>query len=171
MHFRQIARVLLLAFVAASLGYTAWKEVRGEGLPEGIAAEDPRASGTVAQNGTEPVPQAPRRLVAYYFHGTKRCNTCRAIEAQAREALESGFPEALLAGRLEWREVNVDQPGNDRFVKEYELTGSTLVLVEIRDGAPVRFKRLGKVWDLVADRPAFQDYVQQETRAWLEEGS
>ncbi|MBP7126635.1 hypothetical protein KBD49_09750 [Myxococcota bacterium] len=165
---RRIARVSLLAFVAASLGYSVFQEFRGGGAADAAATEVSPASGPDGRSAVEGERPASRKLVAYYFHGAKRCNTCRAIEAQSREALETGFPEALLAGHLEWREVNLDDPGNDRFVAEFGVTGSSLVLVEYREGRQARFKTLGKVWDLVADRPAFRGYVQQETREWLE---
>ncbi len=33
----------------------------------------------------------PHRVIAYYFHTTYRCASCRAIEAYSREAIESAF--------------------------------------------------------------------------------
>jgi len=165
---RNLLRGLLLAFVAASLGYTAFRGLSGEG--QAVAAS-PGSAGPTGQGGEaagEPGNAPARKVVAWYFHGTKRCNTCRAIEAQAREAVEEGFPEALLQGLLEWRVTNVDEPGNGRFVTDYGLTGSSLVLVEFRDGRQARFRPLDRVWNLVADRASFQAYVQQEVRSWLE---
>ncbi len=161
---RRIVTGVLLAFVAVSIGFLALKETRGN------AADEPSASAApagIAAPAAEARP-APRKLVAYYFHLNKRCNTCRAIERQAKEAVEAGFPEALMSGRVEWRAVNLDDAGNDHYYQDFQLTGSSLVLVDLVEGKPSRFKALPKTWDLVADPPAFQAYVQAETRSWLE---
>ena len=168
MKSKTIVTLLLLAFVAAAAGFLVLKEMRGTAV-----ADSTSANVVAGPTGGTPAAaieayQAPRKLVAYYVHGAKRCNTCRAIEAQSKEALETGFPEALMAGLLEWREVNLDEPGNDHFATDYDLTGSSLVLVDLRDGKQARFKNLGKVWDLVADKPVFKAYVQGEVGPWLE---
>ncbi len=162
---KKIVTAALLAFVLASVAYLLFKEGGAGGVSPSPHATPP--AGAVAQ-GAAPDSPAPRRLVAYYFHGQKRCNTCRTIQALSQEAVESGFPEALMAGRLEFRDVNTDEPGNDHFVTDYDLTGSSLVLVDHRDGQAVRHKTLSKTWDLFADRPAFLAYVQSEVRPWLE---
>jgi hypothetical protein len=50
-----------------------------------------------------------RQVVAYYFHGTIRCEMCLKFEKQAREAIEARFPVEILqmfAGGLV-----ADQPG------------------------------------------------------------
>ena len=166
---KMIVRGVLLLFVVGSLAYLTLKETgaAAEG-PAGSAASVPGApvaGGTVVQ---APPKTLRHQVIAYYFHGQKRCNTCRAIQAQSKEALEAGFPEALMTGVLEFREVNTDESANEHFVTDYQLTGSSLVLAEYKDGKQVRFKNLGKVWDLWAEKPAFLAYVQGETRSWLE---
>lgn len=161
---RTILTGALLLFVAVSIGFLVVQETVGSA--DGASAPNPGGGP-----GTDDVPAVqaiPHRVIAYYFHGQKRCNTCRTIQAQSRAAIEEGFPEALIAGTLEFQEVNIEAPGNAHFVTDFDLTGSGLVLVELRDGRTVRFKNLQKVWDLVADRPAFFAYVQNETRTWLE---
>jgi hypothetical protein len=165
---KTIVTMLLLAFVAAAAGFLVLKEMRGKVVADPVPADVASGSTTGAPAAVAEDPSVPRKLVAYYFHGNKRCNTCRAIQAQSKEALDTGFPEALMAGLLEWREVNLDDPGNDHFTTDYDLTGSGLVLVDLRNGRLARFKNLLKVWDLWADKPAFLDYVQGETRNWLE---
>jgi len=166
---RKVLTGALLAFVAVSVGFLILKETRGTAsdVPGGpapaVAAGDMRGAHAAA---TEVRP-APRKLVAYYFHLNKRCNTCRTIERQAKDALETSFPEDLMSGRLEWRIANLDDPENDHYYKDFQLTGSALVLVDLVDGKPSRVKTLQKTWDLFADEPAFSAYVRDETKAWL----
>lgn len=104
------------------------------------------------------------RLVAYYFHGNVRCTTCRAIEAYSQEALESAFAAELADGRLEWRPVNTDEPGNEHFIKDFQLVSKALVLVEYEGEEAGASEVLDKVWRLTGDKAAFLAYVQERTR-------
>lgn len=109
----------------------------------------------------------PHRVVAYYFHTTYRCATCRAIEAFSREAIETAFAEELAAGRLVLKTVNIEVKGNEHFVKDYSLYTKALVLVNEVRGKKPQWKNLEKVWQFVQDKPRFLRYVQEETRAYL----
>ena len=109
-------------------------------------------------------------FVAYYFHGNKRCSTCRKLEAYSEEAVTDGFATEIEAGELEWRVVNTDENANAHFVTDFELVTKSVVLVEYRDGEVVRFKNLKLVWQLVGDRDGFLRYVREETRDFLAEG-
>ncbi len=109
-------------------------------------------------------------IVAYYFHGNKRCSTCRKLEAYSEEAITGGFTSELEAGELEWRVVNTDEDGNAHFVTDFELVTKSVVLVEYRDGEVVRWKNLKLVWQLVGDQDGFLRYVRDETRDFLAEG-
>ena len=111
------------------------------------------------------------RLVAYYFHRTQRCRTCLAIEEYAEEALRNAFPEAFESRQLEWHAVNIEEPSNEHFVQDYELTSSSLVMVYFDRGEQKEWKNLDRVWDLVGDKMEYQAYVEGEALAYLEFGS
>ena len=108
--------------------------------------------------------------VAFYFHGNKRCSTCRKLEAYSEEAITGGFVSELENGDLEWLVVNTDEKANAHFVTDFELVTKSVVLVEYRDGEVVRFKNLKLVWQLVGDEDGFVRYVRDETRDFLAEG-
>jgi hypothetical protein len=63
--------------------------------------------------------------------------------------------------------VNIEEPENEHFVEDYQITTRTVVLVEMKDGQQVRWSTLGRVWDLVDDQPAFMTYIQEETKGYL----
>ena len=104
---------------------------------------------------------------AYYFHGDRRCDTCRSIESQAEVAVRSGFADELATGTLEWQAVNTDLPENAHFSEDFGLTHSTLVLVEREGNRTRRFVALDRVWELVHEEIEFRDYVQEEFVAWV----
>ena len=93
-----------------------------------------------------------------------------AVEATAKEALESAFPDEMDGGRVVWRPANLDRPENEHFVTDYELTTSSLVLVDMLDGAQQDWNRVDETWELVGDKLAFQAFVEGEALAYLEFG-
>ena len=118
--------------------------------------------------GAAPAPSSPPvKIVAYYFHVTVRCVTCRAIEQYSREALEQGFREELKKGAVEWRPVNVQLLENRHFIQDYRLFTRSLVLVKMKDGKQVEWRNLDKVWELVGRKGEFLKYVQTNVKAYL----
>jgi len=107
------------------------------------------------------------RIVVYYFHGTRRCKTCRSIEEYARKAVESGFSGQIDSGVLSMKAVNFDEQENEHFLDDFELVGSSLVLVELEKGRVVRHKVLQEVWTLVRDKQEFIQYVQREIGGYI----
>jgi hypothetical protein len=160
----------LLVFVVVAVLFLIAKEVR---TPEGIAS--PLGTGLTIDTVSKGVPLIPdasspegnRKVVAYYFHGRVRCVSCVKIESLSSEAIRERFSEELRTGRLAFREVNVEDPGNRHFIDDYRLTSQSLVIVEYRDGRQVRWKNLEKVWTLLSSEKEFLPYVQEGVSSYL----
>lgn len=108
-------------------------------------------------------------VTAYYFHGSVRCPTCRALEQYSKEAIETNFKDALASGKLEFKVVNVEDEGNEHFVKEYQLYTKSLILSFVKEGKETQWKNLGKIWEYVGNKQRFIDYVKSEVAAALKE--
>lgn len=145
----------------AALALAAWPALADKPA-ERPARADSAEAPTVVTPGAR-----PHRVIAYYFHTTQRCASCRAIEAYAKEAVETAFAKELKDGRLVWRTVNLDVKGNEHFVKDYRLYTKSVILVNEQRGRAPEWKNLEKVWQLLRDKEAFLRYVQGETRAYL----
>ena len=173
---KTIITVVLLGFVGVSVAhliiqeFTAEPAVGSESAQIGTARSESVTGGDEEQALAEPDEQPGHQLIAYYFHRTQRCETCLTIEAYAEEALAEAFPQALRSGELEWRAVNVEEPANEHFVEDYQLTASALVLVDTQDGEQKEWRDLDRVWELVGDELEFKAYVEAEALAFLEEG-
>ena len=111
---------------------------------------------------------AASEVVLYYFHGSHRCKTCRSMEAYAQEALETEFKKQLEAGELQWKVLNMEEPENEHFAKDFELVSSSLVLVEMKGDDVVRHEVLQEAWKLVRDEPSFIAYVQESVHKYLQ---
>lgn len=162
MRIRGLVKGVLLAFVVFTLGYAVGKEV---GVRRALAHR-PAAPAAEAQAAQAPAPgEAPsprRQLVARYYHATKRCVTCNTIEAYAKEALETRFAGDLAAGLIVWEVANMDDVWNADAVRRYGLVRSSLVFLDVEDGAEKDFTVLDRAWDLVGDKGRFFDFVESE---------
>ena len=177
MKARSVVTVVLLAFVGVSVAYLIIQEAPSKSAVQtdsgqiGDARAESKTPGGVEPGSAEPSRQTGHKLIAYYFHRTQRCRKCLTIEAYAEEALKEAFPEALATGELEWHALNVEEPGNEHFVKDYQLTFGALVLVDTQNGEQEEWWNLERVWELVDDELEFKAYVEAEALAFLEQDS
>jgi len=112
---------------------------------------------------------APDRVVVTYFHTTVRCPSCKGLEAYSRETVESGFAKEIEQGRVVFRHVNVQEPENEHFIKDYRLYTKSLIVSLIKDGKQVRWKNLPDIWKLVRNRERFEQYVKGEIEFFLKD--
>jgi hypothetical protein len=127
-----------------------------------VAAEEP-VDSTQAEKPAE----VTDKVIAYYFHGTRRCASCRKIEAYSTEAVETGFADDLKGGTLEWHVINIDEEANQHFIKDYQLYTKSVILSHMKDGKEIAWKNLDKVWTLLGSKDDFVTYVQAETRTFM----
>jgi len=188
MNVKTVGTVILLAFVAISVGYLIMSESKSADTGEVASGQDTFQTTpagepvgaksepvAVTENGAEASDpaagpaQPAHKVVAYYFHNTQRCMTCNKIERLAEEALREQFAEPLEKGELEWRVLNMEEPPNTHFVQDYQLVASSLVLVDLHDGEQREWTNMEKVWQYVHDDEAqFKQYVAEQTREYLE---
>jgi hypothetical protein len=127
-----------------------------------VAAGTPAPVVPAATNTPSP------QVIAYYFHGTVRCETCLKIEKQAREVIGRQFKAELNARRLVFKAVNYDLPENAHFQTDYNLPCPSLVLVRQKDGRDEKWTLLGDTWQLIHGDPAkFNRHVETEVGNFL----
>lgn len=133
------------------------------------AAADERLNPKPVAPATTNAPS--QQVIAYYFHGTVRCETCQKIEQQAKEVIERQFKLQLNAQRLVFKPLNYDLPANAHFLSDYKLPCPSLVLVCQKDGAAEKWKLLGDTWELVASPAKFNRYIETEVGKFLRDQS
>ena len=79
--------------------------------------------------------------MVYYFRGNVRCPACRTLEACSREVVAERFAAEVADGRIQWRAIDYQTPGNEHFLTDYQLLTGGVVLVEFRDGRPAALDR------------------------------
>ena len=147
---RMVVLVVLLGFVAASVGYLVFRQLR----PRGSAS-----AGSSSVAGT--------RTVVYYFYTNVRCASCRQIEAWTHTVLEKRFAPELADGKLEWKPVNVEEAANAHFIEDFQLKAKTVVVCRVVDGKTGQWVDLIDVWRYLSDSMRFASFVEEHVRKFL----
>lgn len=67
----------------------------------------------------------------YYFHTTRRCPTCLAIEKVTEEVLkEDVYAETNTKGNIRYESLNADDSANKELVNELQISGSSLLVLK-----------------------------------------
>ena len=75
------------------------------------------------------------QTVVYYFHTDRRCKTCMKIDKTAFNLVIHDFAEARKAGKLSYKQYNIDMEENLDIAIEFEASGSKLCVVNYdKDG-------------------------------------
>ncbi|MCU0613023.1 MAG: nitrophenyl compound nitroreductase subunit ArsF family protein [Candidatus Eisenbacteria bacterium] len=110
------------------------------------------------------------RVIVYYFHRTLRCASCLSLEALTVKSL-AGFTVEQEEGTLVWQPLNLDEPENEHFVDDFDLSFNTVVIAREEHGVRTSWKSLvERTWDLLEDEDRFIAFVRQEVENNLHAG-
>ena len=119
----RIPQLAALLVFASALVVGGCKKAESE--TTGAAAEAVSNSSAAA---TQPANLTADSIVVYYFHGNRRCRTCMGIQRAIQTTVSERFGAETASGALVFREVNIDEPSNAHFVKEFDLSSSSMVV-------------------------------------------
>lgn len=103
---------------------------------------------------------------AIYFHNSHRCSTCLKIEREAKAIVEAEFAVELASGRLRWAAIDMEQERH--YVRRYDLTKPTLVLVRSVGDEPQDWVALDDTWSLIGSTTRFSMYIMDSFRGFLQ---
>ena len=69
------------------------------------------------------------KVSVYYFHFTRRCATCLAVEENARKAVEALFPNEVKTGDYSFSALNLDEASSKEIANKLGVGGQTLLVV------------------------------------------
>lgn len=69
------------------------------------------------------------KIEVYYFHFTRRCITCNAVENVSKEALEEYFSDEMKKGKITFQSVNLDEESGKEIADKLEVSGQALLFV------------------------------------------
>jgi len=152
-------RILKFALIALA-GVGCWAAIQQARQ----AADLPAVRQTVVT--TQPG-VAPDVIQVTYFSSDVRCATCVRIERLTRETVEKNFAREIASGRVVLQTINLDGPGNEHFVQDYQLISKTVIVSDRAMGLEVQWENLQEVWSKQKDETAFEAYVVDAVRRHL----
>jgi hypothetical protein len=110
------------------------------------------------------LPREPEdRLVVYFLHGKTRCENCRALEATAKETLQTHFAAQLDRGELAWKVLNFEMPQGEELGRKFDVIASVVVLARMQNNQLTDdWTRLDKALGMATDKAALTQYLRDE---------
>ena len=69
------------------------------------------------------------KVDVYYFHFTRRCNTCVSVEENAKLALETLYADKVKSGEYTFAALNLDDASSKPLAEKLNIGGQTLLVV------------------------------------------
>ena len=69
----------------------------------------------------------------YYFHGTRRCTTCKAVEEVTKEILNEYYATELADKTISFEAINLDEDDSKILANKLKVSGQTLLFVSDND--------------------------------------
>jgi hypothetical protein len=69
------------------------------------------------------------QVAVYYFHFSRRCSTCIAVEENSQKAVEELYPEQVKSGEYLFKGINLDEDSSKDIAKELGVSMQTLLVV------------------------------------------
>src|SRR5210317_1807909 len=66
-------------------------------------------------------------VTVYYFHGDRRCTTCKAVGSVSKETIEENFSDNT---RVIFKDVNIEESENNEIKDRLEMSGSGLFIYD-----------------------------------------
>ncbi|MDZ7634408.1 MAG: nitrophenyl compound nitroreductase subunit ArsF family protein [Bacteroidales bacterium] len=72
---------------------------------------------------------AADKVEVYYFHFSRRCVTCIAVENKTQEAIVALYPEDYSKGKITFASVNLDDEKSKPLAEKAKVTGQALIIM------------------------------------------
>lgn len=69
------------------------------------------------------------KVTVYYFHFTKRCATCLAVEENAKKAVETLYADKIKTDEYSFQGINLDDAASKILADKLGVGGQTLLVV------------------------------------------
>jgi len=73
--------------------------------------------------------QAVTKVEVYYFHFTRRCITCQAVETESLKAINQLYPVQAKKGLITFKAVNLDEKTSEAIAKKCKVEGQALLVI------------------------------------------
>jgi hypothetical protein len=69
------------------------------------------------------------KVEVYYFHFTRRCVTCQAVETESQTAISALYPVLAKKGLITFQTVNLDKKTSESLARKCNVEGQALLVI------------------------------------------
>jgi len=69
------------------------------------------------------------KVEVYYFHFTRRCITCQAVEAESNKSVVELYPELVKKGQVTFTSINLDEDSSKGIAEKCKASGQSLLVI------------------------------------------
>lgn len=73
-----------------------------------------------------------QKVTVYYFHNTRRCATCEAVEEVTISTIKKYYPKEMKSKLIQFQSLNLEEDKNTPLAEELKVSGQSLLV--IKDG-------------------------------------
>jgi hypothetical protein len=104
------------------------------------------------------------KVKVYYFHFTRRCNTCMSVEATAKQAFEALYADKVKTGECTFKAINLDDASSKAIAEKLGVGGQTLLVVYGNQKVDITDKGFMNAHDFVKMKEEIKKAVEQVTK-------
>ena len=82
-----------------------------------------------ADKKTQTTVSKAAKVEVYYFHFTRRCVTCQAVETETKNAISALYPAQTKKGLITFKTVNLDEKKSEALAKKCKAEGQALLVI------------------------------------------
>ncbi len=87
------------------------------------------ASAIKTEKKSESTIASAAKVEVYYFHFTRRCVTCQAVETESQKAIAALYPSHFKSGKITFKAVNLDDKGSKTMADKCKAEGQALLVI------------------------------------------
>jgi hypothetical protein len=104
------------------------------------------------------------KVEVYYFHFTRRCNTCQSVENNAKLAVETLYADKVKSGEYTFNGINLDDASSKDIAEKLEVGGQTLLVVCGNNKVDITDKGFMYAHDLEKMKEEIKKAVEKATK-------
>ena len=82
-----------------------------------------------ADKKTQTTVSKAAKVEVYYFHFTRRCVTCQAVETETQADIAALYPAQAKKGLISFKTVNLDEKKSEVLAKKCKAEGQALLVI------------------------------------------
>ena len=83
-----------------------------------------------SENTKEEVSTKTEKIEVYYFHYSRRCATCVAVEEETVRILKELYPEKMENNEITFLSIDMDEKEGKELAKKMRVSGQSLLFIQ-----------------------------------------